>query len=447
MTTTRHLYQSVDIINTFIGEIAVEHDPELLKIKAYGNPEQIKKDRGKCYEPVFYSNDVHNYLFNTVKNSERYFKEYDDTEKSDVCVNLIQTNKQGTVYSKSQSCRMLTKFGLYRAFISAPKTNGAKIFKRFVWILLDKLERERTVDYNQVKEELDAEHARACSLERANFEQAYEIKKHSYVEDIFENAELQGENEQKMYHLMQKKFLKPICIYVIDSKYIQKKPKKTRKPKTKKSRAVSQTPIKKGQSGFELYGLSESDEDNSSDEKNDQSRNTTRRITDTDSGNLDYDYHRCNKYNLESDPNEEYYFFIPSWISKTINQNQVKRGVFKYAFDIHIENKEHYSYMIDLLNDPDSKTSAGVFKTTYSNIIESSQSSFINIATREIRKHTLVDNQVDSLCDLNMIESLQSLSKNICENTEKKPRKAWANDDSSGSDVDGYNDSSNRLLK
>jgi hypothetical protein len=271
-----------------------------------------------------------------------------------------------------------------------------------------------------LSQQLADEHERAGALERANFEQSHEIKKHADIEDIFENAELQGENEQKMYHLMQKKFLKPVSIYVVDTLYVQSKKSKKR-PKSKNSRSnVSRTsirkpPIKKGQPNFEHFGLSESDEDSPDDKSDDDE--------------LDYDYHRCNKYNLEADPNEEYYFFIPPWMSKTINQAQVKRGVFKYAFDVHIENKEHYTYMVELCADYDTKIS-GVFKTTYSNVIESAQSSFINIATRALRKQAVIDKH--TLTELNTSPKP----------AEKKPRKAPANTDSSGSDVDGYNDSS-----
>jgi hypothetical protein len=273
-----------------------------------------------------------------------------------------------------------------------------------------------------LSQQLADEHERAGALERANFEQSHEIKKHADIEDIFENAELQGENEQKMYHLMQKKFLKPVSIYVVDTLYIQSKKSKKR-PKSKNSQVIRKTPIKKGQSNFEHFGLSESEEENSADDKSDDDE-------------LDYDYHRCNRYNLEADPNEEYYFFIPPWMSKTINQAQVKRGVFKYAFDVHIENKEHYSYMVELCADYDTKTT-GVFKTTYSNIIESSQSSFINIATRALRKQAVIDKHVPH--ELNTLVQ-QNGTGNPSERKPRKARKAPA--DSSGSDVDGYNESS-----
>jgi hypothetical protein len=267
-----------------------------------------------------------------------------------------------------------------------------------------------------LSQQLADEHERAGALERANFEQSHEIKKHADIEDIFENAELQGENEQKMYHLMQKKFLKPVSIYVVDTAYVQSKKSKKR-PKSKNSRSIRKTPIKKGQPNFEHFGLSESDEDSPDDKSDDDE--------------LDYDYHRCNKYNLEADPNEEYYFFIPPWMSKTINQAQVKRGVFKYAFDVHIENKEHYAYMVELCADYDTKI-AGVFKTTYSNIIESSQSSFINIATRALRKQAVIDKHTIA----------QQNDTKTPRTPERKTRKAPVNADSSGSDVDGYNDSS-----
>jgi hypothetical protein len=442
MTTDRKLYQSVDILNTFIGEIAVEHDSELLKIKAYGDPEQIKKDKGKCYEPLFYSNDVHEYLFSTVKNAERYFKDYDDTEKhNDVWVHLSQTNKQGTVYSKSQSCRMLTKFGLYRAFISVPKKAGALVFKQFVWLVMDKLERDRTVEFMQVKEDLDAEHERVGALERVNFEQSHEIKNHADIEDIFENAELQGKNEQKMFHLMQKKFLKPISIYVVSTEFMTtKKANKRRNPKKGKKSKIP--PVKKGKAGFELFGLSESDDDNSNDEKSD------------DTDGLEYDYHRCNKYNLEADPNAEYYFFIPIWPAKAINQSQTKRGIFKYAFDIHIENRDHYTYMLDLITNKDSATDvSGVLKTTYSSIREYSQCAFINLMLREIRKHTNDEKTTKQSQELDIlaqnvqgyqvlpdVKSLRFKYKTIDNENRLSKKKRITNGDSSGSDVEGYND-------
>jgi hypothetical protein len=264
---------------------------------------------------------------------------------------------------------------------------------------------------DNLTKQLSDEHERAGVLERANFEQSYEINKHAYIEDIFKNAELQGENEQKMYHLMKKKFFKPINIYVVDPKYIQSK-----KKKPKKNNKSHSNPIKKGQSGFKHHGLSESDEEHSFDENSDK---------DYSEDDLEYDYQRCNKYNLEDDPNEEYYFFIPSWVSKTINQTQVKRGVFKYAFDIHIENREHYAYMIELITDSKTKQ-PGLFKTTYSNIVESAQSSFINIAIREMRKQ--VTNIKPSI----------GFNTNIKTARNRIKTKLTITDDSSGSDVDGY---------
>jgi hypothetical protein len=387
---------------------------------------------GTSEAPLFLAPSVYKFLQPRGTNKNTFFKKFKEGKEKFTQKAQVLRNGQLRIVSSG----ILTKLGLMRAmYMSDSKL--AEVFRDFIMEVLEELhinhaeawEASATATQkklNNIEKQLADEHERAGALERTNFEQSHEIKKHAEVEDIFENAELQGENEQKMYHLMQKKFLKPVCIYVVDTSYVQSKKKR---PKYKNSRSIHKTPIKKGQSNFEHFGLSESDEDNSADDKSDDDE-------------LDYDYHRCNRYNLEANPNEEYYFFISPWVSKTINQAQVKRGVFKYAFDVHIENKEHYAYMVELLTDYDTKIIAGVFKTTYSNIIESAQSSFINIATRALRKQVAIHEHVPH--EFNILAQRNGTDTGICRDkpSEKKTRKALANADSSGSDVDGYNDSS-----
>ena len=436
-------YAEIDGSQTFVFKVIKEQfaniSDENIKvrcnsIRAYGtikNPLFSGIDVYLCLKNININATKQEIIISTTNIDRDLYKKLWNDEKVEDCI----------VPGVSRHTNLINEWGVIHACYLF-KGDVPIIFQKFMREVIRQLKETghaSLADANSnLTKQLADEHERAGALERANFEQSYEIKRHADIEDIFENAELQGENEQKMYHLMQKKFLKPISVYVVDPNYVQsKKLKKKSNPKTKNPRSHTAHPLKKGQSSFEQYGLSESDEENSFDEKEDISQSG--HYTDTD--DLDYDYLRCNKYNLEADPNEEYYFFVATWMSKTINQNQVKQGVFKYAFDIYIENKSHYAYMIELINTADAKLT-GIFKTTYSNIVEASQSSFINIATREMRKTVIVRQLTDS-CELDILaQRVRGITSNkpAKEPIKKTKTRIQVSSDSSGSDVDGYND-------
>jgi hypothetical protein len=390
-------YPRVDINDTFIGKIIKDYDDRFQDIQVYG----------KINDPYFHINDVYKYLFglNTIDKSKDninwFRKQFDSDEKNKKMVNVnARKGAKDQTKFEVRECTLLNKAGMYRAayFTHNNLVSGAKAFQKFVLIVLNQLESTGSTTLAQatddLKKEMDVlkakliqEHDRADELDRSKFMTECNLRDAVQGRDFQGRPEDVGDNERKMCMLLCKEYLKPIGVYVVDPAYVEnvRSKKQGNRRKTIRNKTIRE----------ELKANGMSDDSDDSDDYLTAKSDTisldldySKDVAPTKYGGvLEYDLLSVNEYTLKSDENEDYYFYIAPNGSKMLSTARTNKKVYKHVFDIYINNKEHYTYMLELLNDEDYKTRiSDVYVSSYSNIVEVSKQSYITLAVRKERE-------------------------------------------------------------
>ncbi len=211
-------YSPLESANTFINQIVDRYDVAFKQVVVYGTNEH----------PLFIMKDVRAVL-NIPKQT---FLEHIRTFEVGVeifrgCKVQLKSERNGNEYLQDRSdVDMLTKYGVYHAMFISNKP-VARMFRRFVFIVLDKLEKDRVVylddalkqtelAYELQKQENLEQHAQILTLDRKTRE-CNELLNIVANEDDFLTT---GNPDNKILQLMYKLHATPTKLYIIDPKYI-----------------------------------------------------------------------------------------------------------------------------------------------------------------------------------------------------------------------------------
>jgi hypothetical protein len=305
--------------NTFINQICDNYDPSFRDITVYGSNEY----------PLFVLKDIREVLKIPRKTLEDNVNKFEDYEILKNQAVKIETRRGESVFmQKKEKVNMLTKFGVYAAmFIS--NSNIGKVFKKFIYIVLDKLEMDKVVKLE------DAQKALHKSIEKlADERDTLLVRNHYYRED---NARLRtiedctstkeafaidGTPEYKIVCLMKNKFFHKTPIYIVNPDYVNAK--YSAKPKRRKSEKKP-----RDDSADELVSFDEKEE------------TTTESLEDVidqyDLLQYEIPYNEIFPGDLAQYPDMEFYIHLPSFRSKA----EKKPEVYQYVGDIQVLNKEH----------------------------------------------------------------------------------------------------------
>jgi hypothetical protein len=335
--------------NTFINQICDNYDPSFRDITVYGSNEY----------PLFVLKDIREVLKIPRKTLEDNVNKFEDYEILKNQAVKIETRRGESVFmQKKEKVNMLTKFGVYAAmFIS--NSNIGKVFKKFIYIVLDKLEMDKVVKLE------DAQKALHKSIEKlADERDTLLVRNHYYRED---NARLRtiedctstkeafaidGTPEYKIVCLMKNKFFHKTPIYIVNPDYVNAK--YSAKPKRRKSEKKP-----RDDSADELVSFDEKEE------------TTTESLEDVidqyDLLQYEIPYNEIFPGDLAQYPDMEFYIHLPSFRSKA----EKKQEVYQYVGDIQVLNKEHLSaikayYDTDKFHTTKMKH---VYRTTYADLM------------------------------------------------------------------------------
>lgn len=145
-------YYPIEKANTFINRICDKYDNTFQKIRVYGTNEN----------PLFVARDVYMILneIDDDKNLSKITKDYDIeegefTELIKNCPLMVYRDKDktGTLSLMKSKVNVFTKYGVYRMMFSS-KNKIAKVFRKFVYIVLKELEMKGEVKLIEAQEKL-----------------------------------------------------------------------------------------------------------------------------------------------------------------------------------------------------------------------------------------------------------------------------------------------------
>jgi prophage antirepressor-like protein len=378
--------------NTFINKIADEYDDSFKQITIYGSNEY----------PLFILKDVRGILDIPRKTFEDNIKKFEkNLEILEKCKVQLITKRKDTEYKQNrEDVDMLTKYGVYHAMFISDKPI-AQMFRKFVYIILDKLEKEKVVRLedaqNDLRKQLELEKKAYNKLNDRNLQIEGEIikmqpiiERHVEYVDIMQDREMfamTGNQDYKILQLMYEMHATKTPIYIVNPEYVIEKYISIDQKKKNKNESTTKISKKKC-----LKEKKSDDKIFSSDEEdniiNINQLNSTNKLENIDPNYLqelyqkynileyDHDWRYCNIQELEDELDNNYYFALHTFKS----QSKKNPKHYRKIADIWIIDNKHYNLIIEQFNNyPYSHSSVKkVFNIGWNNIKDIQKTTLVN---------------------------------------------------------------------